>query len=144
MNSGTFEPLAPPAIPWDGTALSAQTSPGVCPHFPRYPVRHMRQTRLIPPRPRGAPGGSGKSGSQSGLYAVRVMDNPTNTYQEVIDICVRALPLTGQEAFDIAYAIDHDGSCVVCVGPEAEMEGVAQTIRGIGIEVRLEPYAPDS
>jgi ATP-dependent Clp protease adapter protein ClpS len=78
------------------------------------------------------------------LLSVRVLDNPVNTYQEVIEACTRALPVSAREAFRIAYTIDHAGSCVVCTAPRAEAERVAAIIQRIGIEVRLEPCAPDA
>jgi ATP-dependent Clp protease adapter protein ClpS len=74
-------------------------------------------------------------------FAVRVMDNPVNTYQQVMEVCSQALGIAFDAAFDIACTIDQAGSCVVCVGPRTEAERVANHIATIGIEVRLEPVA---
>jgi ATP-dependent Clp protease adapter protein ClpS len=72
-------------------------------------------------------------------YAVRVIDNPVNTYQQVMEVCSEALGISFEEAYAIANAIDTIGSCVVCVAPRSEAERVAAHIARIGIEVRLEP-----
>ncbi|MBI3992893.1 MAG: ATP-dependent Clp protease adaptor ClpS [Candidatus Lambdaproteobacteria bacterium] len=90
------------------------------------------------------PKGAGEPQDDKQLLAVRVMDNPLNTVREVIDACSRALPVSEREAFRSACTIDHAGSCVVCVEPRAEAERVAAIIQRIGIEVRLEPYAPET
>ncbi len=123
------------------TGTRAGAAPGTGREIAAGPAALLRQARRPPPAPRdGAPEADQPDAPPDELLAVRVLDNPVNTYQEVIDVCLRALPVTEAEAFDIAYAIDHEGSCVVCVAPRAESERVAATIRGIGIEVRLEPY----
>jgi ATP-dependent Clp protease adapter protein ClpS len=73
------------------------------------------------------------------LHEVRVMDNDYNTYQEVMEITMVALGLDEQEAFAIAWEVDHRGSCVVAEAPQIEAESIANTIRGIGIEVQVNP-----
>ena len=73
----------------------------------------------------------------SGLYEVRIIDNDYNTYQEVIDVSMLALGVSEDEAFTIAWEVDHKGYCVVAQGPYAEAEAVADTIRMIGIEVQV-------
>ena len=77
--------------------------------------------------------------SSDAPYAVRVIDNPVNTYQEVMDVCSEALGISFEAAYGIASTIDTAGSCVVCVAPRSEAERVAAHIARIGIEVRLEP-----
>jgi len=56
----------------------------------------------------------------------------------VIAVCVRALGVSLEEGFRIAYAVDHEGSCVVGAWPRAEAERIAAGIAVIGIEVRIE------
>ena len=95
-----------------------------------------RQTMHAPPAtPRQAAGG----GPEQARFAVRVLDNDYNTYQEVIDACRRALGISREEAFAMAAAIDSNGSCVVCEAPWEDACRVASTISAIGIEVRIEP-----
>jgi ATP-dependent Clp protease adapter protein ClpS len=67
------------------------------------------------------------------------MDNPVNTYEEVITVCALVLEVSLEEGFRIASTVDHEGSCVVGAWPRAEAEKIAQGIAVIGIEVRLEP-----
>lgn len=71
--------------------------------------------------------------------AVRVLDNLVNTDGEVTDVCSEARGVSFEGAFDIAHAIDTEGSCVVCVAARLEAERIAAHIATIGIEVRLEP-----
>jgi ATP-dependent Clp protease adapter protein ClpS len=78
---------------------------------------------------------------RDGLFAVRVLNNAVNTYQQVMDVCSTALGIAFEAAFDIAHTIDTAGSCVVCVAPRVEAERVAAQIGTIGIEVRVEPVA---
>jgi ATP-dependent Clp protease adapter protein ClpS len=73
------------------------------------------------------------------LHEVRVMDNDYNTYQEVMEITMVALGLDEQEAFAIAWEVDHRGSCMVAEAPQAEAESIAHTIRRIGIEAQVNP-----
>jgi len=86
------------------------------------------------PRP-----GAGWRDPQAERFAVRVIDNPVNTYEEVIVVCAQVLRVPLEEGFRIAQAVDHEGSCVVGVWPRAEAERIAAGIAVIGIEVRLEP-----
>ena len=73
----------------------------------------------------------------SELYEVRIIDNDFNTYQQVIDVSMLALGISEDEAFAIAWEVDHSGYCVVAHGPYDQAEAVAATIRTIGIEVRV-------
>ncbi len=81
--------------------------------------------------------GGKDSPEPSELYEVRVIDNDFNTYQQVIDISMLALGVSEDEAFAIAWEVDHTGYCVVAHGPYDQAEAVAATIRTIGIEVRV-------
>ena len=103
------------------------------------PPLGLRQTSFPAPQGDHRPPGRGPTDAGGALFAVRVVDNPVNTYEEVMDACCRALGVSLEEAFQMAYAVDHAGSCVVCVAPRTEAEQVAGVIRSIGIEVRLEP-----
>jgi ATP-dependent Clp protease adapter protein ClpS len=73
----------------------------------------------------------------SELYEVRIIDNDFNTYQQVIDVSMLALGIGEDEAFTIAWEVDHSGYCVVAHGPYDQAEPVATTIRTIGIEVQV-------
>ena len=73
------------------------------------------------------------------LFAVVIIDNDHNTYQQVIDICIEALGVDFDHAYRIALAIDNNGEAEVLHAPRAEAERVADVIRTIGIEVQLRP-----
>jgi ATP-dependent Clp protease adapter protein ClpS len=73
------------------------------------------------------------------LYEVRIIDNNFNTYQEVMGVCMAALGVTPEQAYRIAWEVDHDGCCVVAVGPLDQAEKVAAIIRTIGIDVQVNP-----
>jgi ATP-dependent Clp protease adapter protein ClpS len=73
----------------------------------------------------------------SELYEVRIIDNDFNTYQQVMDVSMLALGISEDEAFAIAWEVDHSGYCVVAHGPCDQAEAVAVTIRTIGIEVQV-------
>jgi len=74
---------------------------------------------------------------QRDLYEVRIIDNDHNTYAEVMEITMAALGLNEEQAFAVAWEVDHRGSCVVAEGPHEEAEAIARIIRLIGIEVRV-------
>ncbi|MBE7438456.1 MAG: ATP-dependent Clp protease adaptor ClpS [Spirochaetales bacterium] len=73
------------------------------------------------------------------LYAVVIIDNDHNTYQQVIDICMKALGCDFQHAFSIALAVDNNGEAEVLRAPLDEARRIASIIETIGIEVRLLP-----
>lgn len=79
------------------------------------------------------------SDAGGGNYAVRVLDNPRNTYEEVIHICMLALDCSVEAAYAIALEIDHQGSAVVLEADRKTAEQVAEIIGTIGIEVKVEP-----
>lgn len=117
------------------------TAPGAV--FPALPpgrrpwsLRHTAQTPA-PDRARDSRRDPGAS--EQVPFAVRVMDNAVNTYEQVIGVCSEALGVSWDAGFAIARTIDTEGSCVVCVAPRTEAERVAAHISTIGIEVRLEP-----
>lgn len=72
-------------------------------------------------------------------FHVVIIDNDTNTYEQVIRICMKALQISEQEAFQIALAVDHNGEAIVFEGTHPEAQSVADMIRTIGIEVLLRP-----
>ena len=74
-------------------------------------------------------------------YEVRIIDNDYNTYRQVMDITTLALNLSEQQAYAVAWEVDHKGSCVVAVGPREIAESTASIIRTIGIEVQVHPVA---
>jgi ATP-dependent Clp protease adapter protein ClpS len=79
------------------------------------------------------------SADTEALYEVRIIDNDHNTYQEVMQITILALGLQQEQAFAVAWEVDHLGSCVVAHAPEEEAEEMAGLIRTIGIEVQVNP-----
>ena len=87
------------------------------------------------PRPSAAPPGE----PEGPRFRVRVIDNAWNTYEQVMRICVVALGCSLQEAYSIAWAVDHEGSAVVLEADRGTAEHVAGIIGTIGIEVRVEP-----
>ena len=87
------------------------------------------------------PGRSGEDDSTDAeaLYEVRIIDNDHNTYQQVMQITMLALGVQREQAFAIAWEVDHLGSCVVAHTPKEEAEEIAGLIRTIGIEVHVNP-----
>jgi ATP-dependent Clp protease adapter protein ClpS len=87
------------------------------------------------------PSRSGEDDSKDAeaLYEVRIIDNDHNTYQEVMQIAMLALGVQQEQAFAIAWEVDHLGSCVVAHAPKEEAEEMAGLIRTIGIEVQVNP-----
>lgn len=73
------------------------------------------------------------------LYEVRIIDNDYNTYQEVMQIVMVALGVREEQAFTIAWEVDHLGSCVVAHAPKKDADEIAGLIRTIGIEVQVKP-----
>lgn len=73
------------------------------------------------------------------LYEVRIIDNDYNTYLEVIEITMLALGIREDQAFAIAWEVDHSGSCVVAQANRSEAEEIAGLIRTIGIVVQVNP-----
>jgi ATP-dependent Clp protease adapter protein ClpS len=73
------------------------------------------------------------------LYEVRMIDNDYNTYQEVIDITMLVLGIDQEDAFAVAWEVDHYGSCAVAEGSYEASQSIANLIRTIGIEVQVNP-----
>ncbi|MCA1960273.1 MAG: ATP-dependent Clp protease adaptor ClpS [Desulfomonile sp.] len=72
---------------------------------------------------------------------MRIIDNDYNTYGEVMEVTMTALGIREEQAFAIAWEVDHRGSCVVAEGRYEEAEAVARVIRTIGIEVQVNRIA---
>lgn len=85
------------------------------------------------------PSGEDDSADAETLYEVKIIDNDHNTYQEVMQITMLALGVQQEQAFAIAWEVDHFGSCVVAHAPKEEAEEIAGLIRTIGIEVHVNP-----
>jgi ATP-dependent Clp protease adapter protein ClpS len=102
------------------------------------PVAQFYTTRGIPVKSRA--GRDPESANEAPeLYEVRIIDNDYNTYQEVIDISMAALGISQNQAFRIAWEVDHVGYCVVAHAPYETAVEIAEVIRTIGIEVRVSP-----
>jgi hypothetical protein len=56
-----------------------------------------------------------------------------------MDIAMRALEVSEEEAYGIAWEVDHRGSCVVAHASLENAEALASIIRTIGIEVQVNP-----
>jgi ATP-dependent Clp protease adapter protein ClpS len=89
--------------------------------------------------PDGVMSESKESEQSSELFEVKLIDNDHNTYQEVINVSMIALGITADEAYGIAWEVDHLGSCIVAYAPKHEAEHIARIIRSIGIEVIVQP-----
>ena len=75
------------------------------------------------------------------LYDVIIIDNPVNTYDEVIVVIVEAIACTYDHAFQLALEVDRTGAACVATVELTEARRIAGIIRRIGIEVRVEPAA---
>ncbi len=76
-----------------------------------------------------------------GNFRVIIIDNDTNTYEQVISVCMKALGIAYREAFEIALAVDQNGRAEVFEGSMPDAEAVAGVIRSIGIEVLVVPVS---
>lgn len=70
-------------------------------------------------------------------WIVTVFNNETNSYQEVIDILMRATGCDEEEAWIETWEIDHLGRSVVHHAEEEECNRVGQVISQIGIHVEV-------
>lgn len=70
-------------------------------------------------------------------YVVTVFNNDHNTYEEVIDILIRATACPRDEAELETWEIDNLGRSVVHYGDQKECETAAEVIRQIGIRVEV-------
>jgi hypothetical protein len=104
----------------------------------RRPV-HCYTGRRFPPKRLASTSSDGDSPEAAELFEVRIIDNDHNTYEEVIQISMMALAMDRHEAFAVAWEVDHRGHCVVAYAPRPEAEEIADVIRLIGIEVRVNP-----
>ncbi|GEM_PF-895618 len=108
---------------------------------PRHPALFYTGHRF-PPIDTHNPQPDQESPDEQDAYEVRIIDNDFNTYQEVMDITRLALNITEEQAYAVAWEVDHRGSCVVAYGPCARAEEIAEMIRTIGIEVQVNPRVP--
>lgn len=96
-------------------------------------------SRIVPPiKPEQANDDSSDKNEEN-QYEVRIIDNDYNTYEEVIKISMFALGIDFDEAYAIAWEVDHIGSCVVARGPWSECMEIASIIGRIGIETQVNP-----
>jgi ATP-dependent Clp protease adaptor protein ClpS len=71
------------------------------------------------------------------LWVVVVFNNDHNTWDQVVDILMRATACTQREAEIETWEIDRLGKSVVHHGDEDECMSVAEVIREIGIRVEV-------
>jgi ATP-dependent Clp protease adapter protein ClpS len=71
------------------------------------------------------------------FYVVTVFNNDHNTYEEVIEILMRATACPRDEAELETWEIDNLGRSVVHYGDQSECETAAEVIRQIGIRVEV-------
>jgi ATP-dependent Clp protease adapter protein ClpS len=122
----------------DPTAASFFTGKGSQHGDATFPVLFYTSRRL-PPVSISGRSTEDESAEAEAQYEVRIIDNDYNTYQEVIQIAMQALDISEEQAFVVAWEVDHLGSCVVAHAPKAEAEEIANLIRTIGIEVQVNP-----
>jgi ATP-dependent Clp protease adaptor protein ClpS len=70
-------------------------------------------------------------------WLVIVYNNDHNTYDEVIEILIRATGCTLEEAEMETWEVDHLGRSIVHHGSEEECDRAASVIRTIGIHVEV-------
>ncbi len=77
-------------------------------------------------------------GSETGdFWVVTVYNNEYNTWDEVVDILIRATGCTHEEADMETWEIDNLGKSVVHHGERDVCETAAEVIRQIGIQVEV-------
>ena len=81
------------------------------------------------------------TGTSLSHWIVTVFNNATNTFDEVIDILMRATACTEEEAEIETWEIDALGKSVVHHGGQEECERAAGIIRLIGISVEVSEEA---
>jgi len=115
--------------------------PGDGPEACGIPLHLYTSKRFAPVRFAGADRADEPPEGAEPLHEVRIIDNDYNTYQEVMQITMIALGLDEEQAFTVAWEVDHYGSCVVAMASRDEAEGIADMIRVIGIEVQVNPVS---
>ena len=100
---------------------------------------YLYTSRRFPPILIGGRQPEDSAPDERDLCEVRIIDNDYNTYQQVMEISILALNVSEQDAYAIAWEVDHKGSCVVAHGPREDAEHIAGVIRTIGIEVQVNP-----
>lgn len=98
----------------------------------------MREGRPFFENPERSAGIQAQRSPGGELCRVTILDNDTNTYQEVIDICMFVLGVSFEHAYKIALAVDNNGRAEVAEAPRATAIRIAEQIRTIGIEVIVE------
>lgn len=78
-----------------------------------------------------------ESGPIYGGWIVTVYDNDSNTYEEVLEILMRATGCDLDEAWTETWEIDNLGSSVVHHGQEEACRQAAEIIATIGIRVEV-------
>ncbi len=116
------------ALSGTGSAADAASHPLSC-----YVTRRFPPVQGLPPEKED------DSDDKGALYEVRIIDNDYNTYQEVMNVSMVALNITEEDAYAIAWEVDHMGSCVVAHAPWETAQAIANIIRTIGIEVQVNP-----
>ena len=76
-------------------------------------------------------------GGSGDLWVVTVFNNDTNTWDEVVDVLMKATACNAEEANIETWEIDNLGKSVVHHGDQDECESVAVVIRQIGIKVEV-------
>ncbi len=76
-------------------------------------------------------------GSGGDEYIVIVFNNNKNTYDEVMDVLMKATACTAEEAAIETWEVDHLGKSVVHHAEQSECERAASVIRTIGIKVEV-------
>jgi len=122
-----------------GTPPDGLSQPGEIPT--RIPLGLYTSKRVDPIRVGDRSENDGPDPGADDVYEVRIIDNDHNTYGEVMEITMMALGIGEEQAFAIAWEVDHRGSCVVAEGRHDEAEAVARVIRTIGIEVQVNRIA---
>lgn len=93
---------------------------------------------ILDPQARINPHYKTENSENEELFRVSIIDNDVNTYEEVMHVCMMALGISLEEAYQIALAVDNNGYATVFEGTRSQAEHVAGIIRTIGIEVRVE------
>jgi ATP-dependent Clp protease adapter protein ClpS len=97
--------------------------------------------RRFPPTPIGRENGQRDTPDSDSLFEVRIINNDYNTYGEVMAVVMLALGISQEEAYAVAWEVDHAGSCVVAHASREKAEAIADVIRTIGIEVQVTPIS---
>ena len=99
----------------------------------------IRATTAVPerttPRPYLEDEPTDRGGAEG--WIVIVYDNDKNTWDQVVNILIRATACTAEEAHIETWEVDNLGKSVVHHGSQEECERAAGIIRTIGIRVEV-------